>query len=152
MQFELYTPDLDEVCLIVDRDKNSFTEDQYDTMIENCKNNNYKLFVSNPCFEFWLLLHFNEVFEIDKEKLSQNEKVSYNTDKENNEEINYSEFKLREILNDFRKTNICFYKLEDNVLAAIENSKRFETDLIKLEDSIGSNIGLFLEELINKKN
>jgi hypothetical protein len=149
LHFESYVPDIDEVCLIVDRDKNSFTEDQYDTMIENCKKNNYKLFVSNPCFEFWLLLHFDEIFKIDKEKLKQNEKVLPKASAEPSEEINYSEFKLREVLNEFRKNNIYFDKLEDKVLIAIENSKKFETDLVKLKDNIGSNIGLLLEELIN---
>ena len=30
----------------------------------------------NPCFEFWLLLHFDGVFELDREKLLKNPKVT----------------------------------------------------------------------------
>ena len=56
-----YSEDIDKMCLIVDRDKKSFKEEQYNYVKEECKKKNFKLYVTNPCFEFWLLLHFDEV-------------------------------------------------------------------------------------------
>ena len=56
-----YSEDIDKMCLIVDRDKKSFKEEQYNYVKEECKRKNFKFYVTNPCFEFWLLLHFDEV-------------------------------------------------------------------------------------------
>lgn len=52
MQCETYDQEYDCVCLIVDRDKKSFTNNQYDKLINSCKKYNYHLYVTNPCFEF----------------------------------------------------------------------------------------------------
>ena len=46
--------------MVVDRDKDSFTEEQYDKVVEFCKKNNVSLYVSNPSFELWLYMHFDE--------------------------------------------------------------------------------------------
>lgn len=105
-QFETFDKNYDEVCLIVDRDKKSFSENQFDELKEQCNKNNFQLYVSNPCFEFWLLLHFNEAFNLDLKELEENKK--YIVD---DEYLNYSELKLREIIPEFRKNNICFEKI-----------------------------------------
>ena len=67
-----YSEDIDKMCLIVDRDKKSFKEEQYNYVKEECERKNFKLYVTNPCFEFWLLLHFDEVHLINKEELLEN--------------------------------------------------------------------------------
>lgn len=46
-----YEKDFDELCLVVDRDPETFT--QYDYVLEKCKANKYNFYVTNPCFEFW---------------------------------------------------------------------------------------------------
>lgn len=50
----------DEVCLIVDRDSDSFSEEQYLKVLNGCEENNYNFYLSNPNFELWLLFHFVE--------------------------------------------------------------------------------------------
>lgn len=52
-----YSEEIDKICLIVDRDKDSFTSAQYDYVVEQCKNRNYGIYITNPCFEFWLLTY-----------------------------------------------------------------------------------------------
>lgn len=71
-----YSEDIDKMCLIVDRDKKSFKEEQYNYVKEECERKNFKLYVTNPCFEFWLLLHFDEVHLINKEELLENKRAS----------------------------------------------------------------------------
>lgn len=71
-----YSEDIDKMCLIVDRDKKSFKEGQYNYVKEECKRKNFKFYVTNPCFEFWLLLHFDEVHSINREKLLENKRAS----------------------------------------------------------------------------
>lgn len=145
-QFESFDSDYDEVCLIIDRDKKSFFENQYDQLLQQCKLNNYKLYVTNPCFEFWLLLHFSQVFDLDEKELEENKKYKIDS-KSEDEELNYTELKLRGIIPEFRKHNVCFDKFKDKLSTAILNSKSFETDLVELKKHIGTNIGDLFEEL-----
>ena len=37
-------------------------------------NRNYGIYITNPCFEFWLLMHFDDVKELDPELLLENPK------------------------------------------------------------------------------
>ena len=71
---------LDKICFIIDRDRESFISedgnDQYSYVLQTCRENNYGFYLSNPCFEFWLLMHFDEVVNLDSEKLLENPKVS----------------------------------------------------------------------------
>jgi len=50
--------DVDEVMAVFDADRNT-VEDIEDAM-KICSENNIKMYISNPSFEFWLLLHFEE--------------------------------------------------------------------------------------------
>ncbi|MEG0471112.1 MAG: RloB domain-containing protein, partial [Solibacillus sp.] len=55
-----YEEGFDRICLILDRDYRSFKDDQYDEVLKICKNNNFMLGITNPNFEFYLLLHIND--------------------------------------------------------------------------------------------
>lgn len=68
--------EIDFMCLVVDRDPNSFKEWQFDEVLNTCNERGFKFLLSNPNFEFWLLLHFDEVLSLDKEKLLENEKIN----------------------------------------------------------------------------
>jgi len=48
----------DEVWLVIDRDQ--WTEEQLEKVYLGCKAAAYNLAVSNPKFEYWLLLHFED--------------------------------------------------------------------------------------------
>lgn len=52
-----YDGDTDEFCILIDRDMHSHSKDNLQSCINHCKERNYKFFIANPCFEFWLLLH-----------------------------------------------------------------------------------------------
>ena len=69
-----YSPEIDEVCLIVDRDKGNFSRTQYEQVSEKCLQKGYRLFVSNPTFEFWLLLHTDRIFSYNATELLNNKR------------------------------------------------------------------------------
>jgi hypothetical protein len=75
-----YAEDLDKICLIVDRDRESFIStpqnNQYMYVLSKCKEKKFGFYVTNPCFEFWLLLHFDKVFTLDQSKVLLNHKVT----------------------------------------------------------------------------
>ena len=136
-----YFEDIDKMCLIVDRDKKSFKEGQYNYVKEECKRKNFKFYVTNPCFEFWLLLHFDEVHSINREKLLENKRAS--------SKVRYVESELKKYF-PYNKNKYNAELLIEKIDLAIENEKRFCEDIEELKDKLGSNIGLLIKELKEK--
>ena len=136
-----YSEDIDKMCLIVDRDKKSFKEEQYNYVKEECKRKNFKFYVTNPCFEFWLLLHFDEVHSINREKLLENKRAS--------SKVRYIESELKKYF-PYNKNKYYAELLIEKIDSAIENEKRFCEDIEELKDKLGSNIGLLIKELKEK--
>lgn len=134
-----FSEDVDKICLVVDRDKESFTTEQYDYVLEQCEIRKYGLYVTNPCFEFWLLMHFDDVTELDFALLRDNPKVSA--------QRRYCEQELRKRLPRYSKSGYDAIRLVSNVKKAITNEKLYCEDVVKLKDTIGSNVGILIQEM-----
>ena len=141
-----YRAEIDEIVMIVDRDKKSFTDEQYDFVCNSCKDNGIKLVVTNPCFEFWLLLHFdvNSEEDFDMEKMLENPKEGNN---------NYCFGVLRNVFKNnnmhYRKNKFDVKNLMSKIDNAIKNEKQYCEDVLDLKNNIGSNIGKLITELRN---
>ena len=72
----LYDKEIDKVCFVADRDPQNFSEEQYDEFLSKCEEYNYKVFISNPTFELFLLMHDDKIFELDKKEMLENRRVS----------------------------------------------------------------------------
>lgn len=134
-----YEEGFDQICLIVDRDKDSFVHEQYKYVLKKCKEMGFQFYVTNPCFEFWLLLHFDEVFDLDQDKLLSNPKVT--------SKRRYTENELRKIYPRYSKSAYHAEVLVKNIDKAIENEGKFCEDIKELEENIGSNIGLLITQM-----
>ena len=138
-----YDNRFDKICLIVDRDKESFLaipgNNQYDYVLRICQEKGFGFYVSNPCFEFWLLLHFEEMFDLDTDKLLENPKVTAKR--------RYTEHELRKLLPGYSKNNYKTEKLMKQVKDAIRNEQKFCEDINQLKDNLGSAVGLLIREL-----
>lgn len=141
-----YEEGFDKICLIVDRDKESFIStpenNQYQYVLDKCREMGFQFYVTNPCFEFWLLLHFDEVFQLDKQKLLDNPKVTAKR--------RYAENELRKIYPGYSKTGYYAEPFVRDIDKAIENEKEFCEDIEELKDSVGSNIGKLICEMRKK--
>lgn len=135
----LYDKEIDKVCFVIDRDPQNFSEQQYDNFLKMCKDYNYKVYVSNPTFELFLLMHDDKIFDIDKTAMLENRRVSNSK--------RFLEVKLSEIFG-CNKKNINFEKFKVNIKKAINNEKQFEENLINLKHNLGSNVGTLLDEMI----
>ena len=51
----------DKLWLLIDRDRRSWRPQEFALVARECKQKGYYLAASNPCFELWLLLHFEDV-------------------------------------------------------------------------------------------
>ena len=137
----IYIEGKDKIDLVIDRDRQNFKEEQYDNVLDYCEKNNVNLYVSNPCFEFWILLHFDDIFDYDRKELFENRKV--------NSKKRYLEYILQTKIG-YMKNDIKFDLLKDKIINAINNEKSFEENVVNLKHNLGSNVGLLVSELINK--
>ncbi len=62
--------DGDQLWLVFDRDSQSWKARTMSAVARRCKQKGYFLAVSNPCFELWLLLHFEDVPSQTEERLN----------------------------------------------------------------------------------
>lgn len=134
-----YDKEIDKVCFIIDRDPQNFKENQYYEFINKCTEYGYFPYISNPTFEFFLLLHSDDILKIERTKLLENRKVNKNK--------RFLETQLSNLF-DCNKKNIKFCKFKNYIQNAIRNKKNFCEDTIKLKTELGSNVGTLLNEMI----
>lgn len=141
-----YDSEIDHICIIVDRDKDSFVVNdrvnQYQYVLDACKSNGFDLYITNPCFEFWLLLHFDDCIKLDESKLLENPKITKNK--------NYTEVELNKLMK-FKKNKYDADSLVKNLPKAITNEKNYCEDLNSLENTVGSNLGKLFDSIISKE-
>ena len=132
-----FTPGYDRVCMVFDRDASgSFTNERYDKFISVCRANKVSAYISNPCFEFWILLHFCDCSEFELHRFK--------------EDMTYLNECLHQYHPKYSKRVIHFEMLRDLLPQAIENAKKYCTNLDELKTQFGSNIGCLLEDLIRE--
>lgn len=137
-----YAKEIDTLCLVVDRDPESFTSKQFDEVYKTCKQHGFHFLVSNPCFEFWLLLHFDRVHDLDKDLLLKNRKV-----RDSNNSPRFVEHELKKCLGKYSKRRYDVKRLMELIDTAIMNEKNFCESLPELKTQLGSNIGCFIASL-----
>ncbi len=137
-----YNDELDEFAVLIDRDMQTHSESNMLECIKYCRDNGYKCYIANPCFEFWLLMHLADIeaeFGEQLDKIQENKKVS-----------EQHTFVSKEVSNRAHhgKSGINFArKYLPNIDKAIIQAKKFPDDEYKLVDSIGCNLWRLIEEL-----
>lgn len=72
---EFSLQDRDQLWLVIDRDSQSWSIEMISRIAQECHSKGYFLAASNPCFELWLPLHFEDVAvqdETRKQRLAEN--------------------------------------------------------------------------------
>ena len=138
-----FEENFDKVCLIIDRDKHSFIaaeseKDQYGYVIQKCREYGFGCYLTNPCFEFWLLLHFDAIHNLDKNKMLENTKQGKKT---------YVERELRKLLPGYSKSRYNADQFSSLIDTAIKNEKLFCEDEEELRTMLGSRVGVLIQEL-----
>lgn len=113
--------------------------------------NNFKVGVTNPLFELWLLLHIGDLSNYNIDELLENNRTG--TSKKSKRFIDK---KLSELLGGYNKERNKIIKTmkkivtADNIQKAIEQERQIENDSIKIisNHSLGSNIGTLVHTMI----
>jgi len=137
----------DIFAIIIDTEgRNNPSRSKIASIIERCQNEGYKCFLSNPCFEFFLLLHtYNpiEEYEANSESFINNPKISN------------SHTYLSKLLSEHHhhKKEISEKKFLEiylnNIPNALNNSKDWANTLEDVKDNVGTNMKDLFELLNN---
>ena len=136
-----YAPDIDKICLVVDRDPMSFTSSQFDYVKNTCATNNVQFYISNPGFELWLLMHSSN-FATMKDDLAA--KFSTMTPPEF---LDHTESLLKQEFDGYNKSKLKTQPFMQAIDTAIANEKMFTESVDALKNDMGPNIGLLIQEM-----
>lgn len=142
---ESYDPENDRVCVIIDRDTEAHSSEEIDGFISECRRFGFEPYICNPCFELWLMLHFDNLLNVDKKELRQNPMIDGkrlteimldSLVKEVNPNYSYSKLNLDPMMFLHRIKN-----------EAIQNSRFHCQDIRCLKHEVGTNLGLLFGDL-----
>ncbi len=126
--------DRDSLFVIVDRDKSKArTAERYAELLDGCRDADFHPIVTNPKFELWTLLHFEDSRD-SLEAVVNSRNPSKAVDRELEKRTVPSK-------------DYDFSELVKNLDVAMENSKRLTEDLQELEDSVGTNMPALVRHL-----
>ena len=130
-----YKGDDDVFGVVIDRDEGCHKDFQFDKLFSRCDKKGYKCFLTNPRFEFWLLLHVSDVKD---EYAGELEKMLDGKDKSVDEH-------LHEKTGMGKKKTIQRKVFEQyflpNIDVAIRRANEFCTSRNDLLTRLGSNLG-----------
>ncbi|WP_310490079.1 RloB family protein [Chamaesiphon sp. VAR_69_metabat_338] len=125
-EFDLHEDDMLWLVLDVDR----WGDEKLSFVCREAKQKNYNLAISNPCFEVWLCIHFDDLDSEDK---------------------TCKQFKarLRKILGSYKSSNLDLPKYAPNLAEAVERAKILHPDLQQnWPPTIGTHVYRLVELLI----
>ncbi|WP_099832612.1 RloB family protein [Streptococcus suis] len=140
-----FDSDYDKIFIILDRDRHSFTKEQFEEALLKSQANNLFLGITNPCFEFFLLLHFDDIIDLKYDELKENAK----TGKKTYVERQLAKYLVEETGRTFRKNNYDTEFFINRIDVALTNVEKFEIENVNLEDNVGSSVVNIVKEMIN---
>jgi len=137
----------DSLWLVCDREKVIARKTGRKGLLEViplCEEKGYSIALSNPLFEFWLLLHVVDISNYDDNTLFENGKIS--------SKRRYIDKELSIILDGGYNKKSGKFNREivslENVKRAIVQEQLFENDLIEIVDNLGCNVSLLIKEIL----
>lgn len=127
-------------------------EKHWDYIVGKCKEHNIFIAMSNPNFEFWLCLHFEQIHSYDRALLHKNPKNLRGEYFPNGSKSKKClEIILSDLAGGYKKgKTLDFDKYKDNVEMAIISEKKFEENVEMMFDKLGSNVGVLIEKMKNE--
>lgn len=135
----------DELWLVIDRDVQSWDAVQIAEIAKLCNQKNYYLALTNPCFEFWLLLHIVYLCNY-----SGQDKTVFFENKKINKQKRQLEKSLSDLLGGYSKSNLNADSFLPFVKMAIQQAKSLDLNPKERwpEKKLGSRVYLLVEKLI----
>lgn len=124
--------------VVLDRDSESHSKEMLEKCVGRCAEKGYGCYLSNPCFEFWLLLHICDVSqefgEDEKRELLENKKVSNRHTKASKAVSERTGHSKKISRKNFEE------KYWPNIEIAIQRSQQFASQYPELLEQLGTNL------------
>lgn len=131
----LYVKDEDDVFLIVDRDSKNRPKEKYCSFVKGCVEQGFLPVVTNPCFELWLLMHY-EGCRDDLEAISMDRNP-------------FAKMKRCMSSRGMEKKNPDYQSLIPRLNVAMTNAEGFIYTPEELESKVGTNMPDLIHDLRN---
>ena len=131
----------DEVYLVSDRDASSYTDEQCKEVIRLCEENNIHYVLTNPCIEFFFLLHWTNCSQYNRSILKANRKIGKRT---------FVHFELCKYDPNYGKKSFKCDTYYGRYNVAKNNSLNFASSLDKLINDVGSNFFELVDLIIER--
>ena len=132
--------------IVIDRETQESKIRNLEKALEICRDENYNVALSNPNFEFWLLLHLEDIKQYNIEDLSKNKKPSKKAKRFIEKELSQRlEGGYSKKSNNFNTDIITI----ENIKLALEQERLFANSIEEIKNNLGSNIGRLIEEILN---
>jgi hypothetical protein len=142
-----FNKDHDSLWLVCDREKvihRKTGKKGLLTIIPLCEEKGYSIALTNPLFEFWLLLHLIDITTYNNATLFDNQKLSPNVRYIDNELSNILEGGYSKKKDQFNRDIVSL----ENVKRAIKQEQLFENDLTNVMDKLGGNLSSLINEIV----
>ena len=140
-----YDSTTDFFGVILDRDCGSHSREVMEDSVNYCQGKGFHCYISNPCFEFWLLLHLCDVLtefgDVERNQLLLNPKIS-----DGHTQVSFEVSKRAHHSKRISRT-VFMAKYYPNIELAIARSKDFALQFSELYDKLGTNIPELLKEI-----
>lgn len=141
-----FDEDHDKMVIVFDADIFEYKSPRYNELVKEGEENSFILGVTNPGFEIFLLLHFDNAYtELIKPDLDEFLK------EENLCAKGLAYRKLRDKTKMNSKINSRIGELVGNIEKAIKEEKNLNQDIHNCKGKVTSNIGKIIQEIINEK-
>lgn len=140
-----YDSTTDIFGVVLDRDCGSHSREVMEDAVNYCQGKGVHCYVSNPCFEFWLLLHLCDVMtefgDEERKQLLRNPTISAHHTQASFEVSKRAHHRKR------ISQAVFMEKYYPNIEIAIRRSKNFALQFPELYDKLGTNIPELLEKI-----
>lgn len=147
-KWEDYDPEIDQVCVIFDRDYRDL-EKHLKKIYELCEKHKINVVMSNPNFELWLLMHFPNIKQYDRKKLLENKKnLRHEVDENASKSKKYLVILVAKSANGYSKgSKIHFERFLPLIDDAINQAKLYCEDSQLLENELGTSVGKLIRQM-----
>lgn len=137
----------DQLWLVIDRDCQNIKDKGLSEIVQQIIQKKYFLALSNPCFELWLVLHFENPNGFDEAKCAEYLK----NEKENkkNDPKRLLEKKLADYLDGYKKSAFNTALLMERINQALEHAKMLPMlEGERWHSNLGTQVWALVEELV----
>lgn len=138
----------DSVWLVCDREKVEARRRNIEAIKPECDEGGFKIALSNPTFELWLLMHLVDISNYDEVEIFENKKVF-----KSKSSRRYLDKELSNLLGNGFNKKVGRFNQDivsfENIMRAMSQASLFSTEFDDILDNIGTNLAKLMSDILD---